>query len=135
MSLLRMVASRWPAMPAVALLPVVLSACGLYPHVMSADAMFGLEVQPVSVEGGTELHITGMCGSAEDLLRVECAYHGDAIVMRVMVVAARFVHGVRLRIAMAVQDRQGRRKTLQRHHCERKEEDESSGPAAHVFSV
>jgi hypothetical protein len=61
----------------------MLSACYLTPTVMSKDAMIGLEAQPVSVDGETELHITGICGSALVLRQVKMSYDADTIVVRV----------------------------------------------------
>ena len=50
---------------------------------------------------------------------------------RTVVMAALIMYGVRLRFAVAKQDRQGRRDALQRHHSERQQKYEFFEPSGH----
>ena len=60
-----------------------------------------------------------------------CAVVG-IVVGASMTMAVRHMHGMRLRIAVAQQNREGRGETLQRHHRKRQEQNQLSTPSHHV---
>ena len=80
---IRALSVRGRALAVTALLAILVSGCLYSPRGLETRAVLGLEVQPGEVKGETELLITGTCGSALVLHRVEYSYEGDTLEVRV----------------------------------------------------